>query len=111
MSLGEAVIAPFVAVYEYGRELSLPRLLSWWVWGTLIALIWRKYGRIFFTVCALTLCGSLVYQGAALLVVWARDVRRFRRQCGCYILPDRCLRFRVRLECNGPERGEKSCSY
>lgn len=75
MSHSDAINAPFVAIFHYGRELFLSRLLSWWVWAAMIIVIWRRnFGRIFFAVCALTLSGSLMYQEVVLMLVWSRGL-------------------------------------
>ncbi|HBL16500.1 MAG: hypothetical protein A2X36_01980 [Elusimicrobia bacterium GWA2_69_24] len=44
-----AVFAPFAESFRYARELSLPRVMSWWLWlGALwgIAALLRRHGRV-----------------------------------------------------------------
>jgi hypothetical protein len=74
MSRADAVISPFVSIFEYARKLSLPRLFSWWIWFVIIAIAWRTHGRLILALCMMTLCSGFVYQGSTLLLMWARGV-------------------------------------
>lgn len=74
MTRYDAIIAPFVSVFHYARELSLSRLMSWWVWSAIITLLWRIHTRAIITICMSILCGGFLYQGSSLLLLWARGL-------------------------------------
>ena len=81
ISFGEAIVTPFVTVFQYGRNLSLPSLISWWIWAAIITLIsswlrrnsWRP-DRVLLATVELIMGGSLIAHGTTLLSRWWQGI-------------------------------------
>lgn len=81
MSFGGAIVAPFVNAVQYGRNLTLPRLISWWAWTAIIMLIssWLRRnswlpGMVLLATVELVIGGSLIAHGTTLISRWWQGI-------------------------------------
>lgn len=94
MSAASAIGAPFIGAFQYARELSMPRLLSWWLWVPLFAWLAARLGRAGWRP-GLALNATLAaIMGASLLVRTTVAVSEWQQQ-----LPFDAALGRVDLAC------------
>jgi hypothetical protein len=81
MSFGSAIVAPFYTAVQYGRNLTLPGLISWWSWVAIITLIswwlgrnaWRP-GMVLLATVELIVGGNLIAHGTTLISRWWQGI-------------------------------------
>jgi hypothetical protein len=77
-----AVFAPFAEIARYAMELSLARVVAWWMWvaafigaAELLCRARMRPGRTIFAACLAILGGGLVYEGTRLVGAWVAGVK------------------------------------